>query len=91
MAGQDVLSVLNQLLRLSRRLLLGTETPIMTPSSVDFSVFPSLQSNPDVQDWMKANSLGTLSQLEGYFESRVLDLATLAGRSYIVWQVCALQ
>lgn len=46
-----------------------------------------VQSNPDVQDWMQANSLGSLSQLEGYFESRVLDLATLAGRSYIVWQV----
>jgi len=50
-------------------------------------VHVSVQSNPDVQDWMKANSLGSLSQLEGYFESRVLDLATLAGRSYIVWQV----
>ena len=36
---------------------------------------------------MRANSLGSLSQLETYFESRVLDLATLAGRSYIVWQV----
>lgn len=47
----------------------------------------SVQSNPDVQDWMEANSLGSLAQLEGYFESRVLDLATLAGRSYIVWQV----
>ncbi len=46
-----------------------------------------VQSNPDVQDWMKANSLGSLSQLEGYFESRVLNLAILAGRSYIVWQV----
>ena len=63
----------------------------MTPSGVNFSFFLSLQSNPDVQDWMKANSLGSLSQLEGYFESRVLDLATLAGRSYIVWQVHALQ
>ncbi|DBA89255.1 TPA: hypothetical protein ACH3X1_016396 [Trebouxia sp. C0004] len=48
--------------------------------------FDCWQSNPDVQDWMKANSLGSLSQLEGYFESRVLGLATLAGRSYIVWQ-----
>lgn len=48
--------------------------------------FDCWQSNPDVQDWMQANSLGSLSQLEGYFESRVLDLATLAGRSYIVWQ-----
>ena len=46
-----------------------------------------LQSNPGIQDWMRANSLGSLSQLETYFESRVLDLATLAGRSYIVWQV----
>lgn len=46
-----------------------------------------MQSNPDVQDWMRANSLGSLSQLETYFEGRVLDLATLAGRSYIVWQV----
>lgn len=46
-----------------------------------------VQSNPNVQDWMRANSLGSLSQLETYFESRVLDLATLAGRSYIVWQV----
>ncbi|KAL0048809.1 hypothetical protein WJX82_011636 [Trebouxia sp. C0006] len=48
--------------------------------------FDCWQSNPDVQDWMKANRLGSLSQLEGYFESRVLDLATLAGRSYIIWQ-----
>ncbi|KAL3160605.1 hypothetical protein ABBQ32_010536 [Trebouxia sp. C0010 RCD-2024] len=48
--------------------------------------FDCWQSNPDVQDWMRANSLGSLSQLETYFESRVLDLATLAGRSYIVWQ-----
>ena len=46
-----------------------------------------MQSNPDIQDWMKANSFDSLSQLESYFESRVLDLATLAGRSYIVWQV----
>ena len=46
-----------------------------------------MQSNPDIQDWMRVNSLGSLSQLETYFESRVLDLATLAGRSYIVWQV----
>ena len=45
------------------------------------------QSNPGIQDWMKANSFDSLSQLESYFESRVLDLATLAGRSYIVWQV----
>ena len=46
-----------------------------------------VQSNPGIQDWMKANSFDSLSQLESYFESRVLDLATLAGRSYIVWQV----
>lgn len=46
-----------------------------------------MQSNPEVRQWMKANSFGALSELEGYFERRVLDLATLAGRSYIVWQV----
>ena len=51
------------------------------------SSYLSLQSNPEVQDWMKANSLDSLSQLETYFEGRVLDLASLAGRSYIVWQV----
>ena len=36
---------------------------------------------------MKSNGLESLSQLEGYFEERVLDLAAQAGRSYIVWQV----
>ena len=51
------------------------------------SSYLSIQSNPEIQDWMTANSLDSLSQLETYFESRVLDLACLAGRSYIVWQV----
>ena len=46
-----------------------------------------LQSNPDVQEWMRSNGVDSLSQLEGYFEERVLELAALAGRSYIVWQV----
>lgn len=46
-----------------------------------------MQSNPDVRSWMSSNGLDNLSQLEEYFERRVLDLATLAGRSYIVWQV----
>ncbi len=59
----------------------------VSPSKFGKHTCALLQSNPDVQDWMKANSFGTLSQLESYFESRVLDLATLAGRSYIVWQV----
>lgn len=46
-----------------------------------------VQSNPDVRSWMSSNGLESLSQLESYFEGRVLDLATLAGRSYIIWQV----
>ena len=40
---------------------------------------------------MAANNFDSPAQLEGYFVSRVLDLATLAGRSYIVWQVKASQ
>ena len=45
-----------------------------------------LQSNPEVQDWMKASHIASTAALEGYFEARVLKLASLAGRSYIVWQ-----
>ena len=62
--------------------------PLMCIATIPVcSSYLSIQSNPEVQDWMTANSLDSLSQLETYFESRVLDLACLAGRSYIVWQV----
>ena len=68
--------------------ILPCKLPIMCTANLPVcSSYLSLQSNPEVQDWMRANSLDSLSQLETYFESRVLDLASLAGRSYIVWQV----
>ncbi len=35
---------------------------------------------------MKASHIASMAALEGYFEARVVKLASLAGRSYIVWQ-----
>eukprot|EP00891_Asterochloris_glomerata_P006265 jgi/Astpho2/6265/e_gw1.00088.42.1_t len=48
--------------------------------------FDCWESNPEVQDWMKASHIASMAALEGYFEARVVKLASLAGRSYIVWQ-----
>ena len=36
---------------------------------------------------MAENGLKSVSELETYFEGRVLGLARQAGRNYIVWQV----
>ena len=46
-----------------------------------------LQSSPEIRAFMAENGLKSVSELETYFEGRVLGLARQAGRNYIVWQV----
>ena len=46
-----------------------------------------LQSSPEIKAFMAENGLKSVSELETYFEGRVLGLARQAGRNYIVWQV----
>ena len=47
-----------------------------------------MQHNPAITKWMEKQDpvIESMSQLEEYFERRVLDLAAATGRSYIVWQ-----
>ena len=49
-----------------------------------------LQSSPEIRAFMAENGLKSVSELETYFEGRVLGLARQAGRNYIVWQVCSI-
>ena len=46
-----------------------------------------LQSSPEIKAFMAENGLKSVSELETYFEGRVLGLARQVGRNYIVWQV----
>lgn len=48
--------------------------------------FVLVQSSPEIRAWMSQNGVKSISELEQYFEARVLALARAAGRSYIVWQ-----
>lgn len=50
-------------------------------------VFCRVQTSPEIKAWMEETGLGSVLDLEAYFEQRVLALAKAAGRSYIVWQV----
>ena len=45
-----------------------------------------LQSNPEVLDYMRQAGLKDMAALEAAFEERVLNLASSAGRAYIIWQ-----
>ncbi len=55
----------------------------MTTSSAD-----CVQSNPEIRKWMDAKGMDNdFARLEEYFETKVLELAAAAGKSYIVWQV----
>ena len=49
--------------------------------------FCHVQTSPEIKAWMAKAGLGSVFDLEAYFEQRVLALAKAAGRSYIVWQV----
>eukprot|EP00884_Botryococcus_braunii_P008075 jgi/Botrbrau1/17269/Bobra.0015s0027.1 len=48
--------------------------------------FDCWKSNPEVQELMAREGFTTPHQVEQYFEERVLQMAAVAGRSYIIWQ-----